>query len=174
MYLIFPHMRSTVQSPWHIICSIVPEWFCLWYEQLHFIKETLNPSFIELSPSWGTINCAATEEILSILWNLKVHYCVHESHPLVPILSQGICLGPMFFAIFRNKLIVYSEEDHPLSSVCDCLFNIFAATLHIWRSSPPSATWGCPIPWWQGTRLIWHQRDRSVKLKLRKLTTTIM
>jgi hypothetical protein len=22
-------------------------------------------------------------------------------------------------------------EDHPLSAVCDCLFNIFAATLHI-------------------------------------------
>jgi hypothetical protein len=24
-------------------------------------------------------------------------------------------------------------EDHPLSDVRDCLFNIFAATLHIWR-----------------------------------------
>jgi hypothetical protein len=24
-------------------------------------------------------------------------------------------------------------EDHPLSAVRDCLFNIFAATLHIWR-----------------------------------------
>jgi hypothetical protein len=23
-------------------------------------------------------------------------------------------------------------EDHPLSAVRDCLFNIFAATLHIW------------------------------------------
>jgi hypothetical protein len=25
----------------------------------------------------------------------------------------------------------YGEEDHPLSAVRDCLFNIFAATLHI-------------------------------------------
>jgi hypothetical protein len=41
---------------------------------------------------------------------------------------------------FRNKLIFYGEElkapcsthkleDHPLSAVRDCLFNIFAATL---------------------------------------------
>jgi len=43
---------------------------------------------------------------------------------------------------FHNKLAFYSEEllapypmckleDHPLSGVCDCLFNIFAATFHI-------------------------------------------
>jgi hypothetical protein len=25
-------------------------------------------------------------------------------------------------------------EDHPLSAVRDCLFNVFAATLHNWRS----------------------------------------
>jgi hypothetical protein len=52
---------------------------------------------------------------------------------------------------FRNKLIFYGEEllaprptpkleDHRLSAVRDCLFIIFAATLHIWRPSPPSAT----------------------------------
>jgi hypothetical protein len=46
---------------------------------------------------------------------------------------------------FRNKLIFYGEEllaprlapkleDHPLSFVRGCLFNIFAATLHCWRS----------------------------------------
>jgi hypothetical protein len=39
-------------------------------------------------------------------------------------------------------------EDHPLSAVRDCLFSIFAATLHIWRPSPPSATWGRAMPWW--------------------------
>jgi hypothetical protein len=44
---------------------------------------------------------------------------------------------------FRNKIIVYGEElltprptpkmeDHSLLAVRDCLFNIFAATLHIW------------------------------------------
>jgi hypothetical protein len=30
-------------------------------------------------------------------------------------------------------------DDHPLSAVRDCLFNIFAATLHIWRPCKISA-----------------------------------
>jgi hypothetical protein len=33
-------------------------------------------------------------------------------------------------------------EGHPFSAVRDCLFNMFAATLHIWRPSPLSANWG--------------------------------
>jgi hypothetical protein len=44
-------------------------------------------------------------------------------------------------------------KDHPLSAVRDCLFNIFAVTLHIWRPSPPSSTWRHGMQWWQGTRL---------------------
>jgi hypothetical protein len=64
---------------------------------------------------------------------------------------QRICPGLRLLVIFHNKLIFYGEEllapcptpkleDHTLSDVRDCLFNIFAATLHTWRTSPPSAT----------------------------------
>jgi len=58
--------------------------------------------------------------------------------------------------IFHNKPVIYDEEllalphtqpskleDHPLSAVSDCLFNIFASSI-IWRQSPPPATEDAP------------------------------
>jgi hypothetical protein len=58
------------------------------------------------------------------------------------------CLKPI--VTFCNKLIFYGEflalrptpkmDNHPLSAVRNCLFNIFSATLHVWKLSPPSAT----------------------------------
>jgi hypothetical protein len=38
------------------------------------------------------------------------------------------------------------QEDCLLSAVCCCLFKIFAAPLHIWKSYTPSETWECVIP----------------------------
>jgi hypothetical protein len=85
---------------------------------------------------------------------------------LLRSIIQRISPCPRLLLNFRNKIIFYGEEllaprptpklkDHPLSAVRECLFNIFAATLHIWRPFPPSATWVISMPWWQGIHLTW-------------------
>ena len=64
----------------------------------------------------------------------------------------GVLMKPMYPML----------EDHLLSDVRGCLFNTFAAALHI-GGRPPSATWGRAMPWWQrptyhGTNL--HRGDK--------------
>jgi len=52
---------------------------------------------VEESTSWETC-----QEIPCFLWNLKVHYCVHKSPLLVPILSQMNPLYALFLKLHFN------------------------------------------------------------------------
>lgn len=49
------------------------------------------------------------------------------------------------------------QKNHPLLVVCSFLFNVLEATLHIWRSISPYATWRCAKPSWQRIHLTKRQ-----------------
>jgi len=53
----------------------------------HLLTYLLTNS-MELSPLWEANWFSASPEISCILWNQKVHYCIHKFPPPVPILNQ--------------------------------------------------------------------------------------
>jgi hypothetical protein len=47
---------------------------------------------MEVSPSLEAANCAATQELPSILFNPKVHYCVHKCPLTVTLVTLPVIL----------------------------------------------------------------------------------
>jgi len=61
------------------------------------------------SPSWETNRFSASQEIPRILWNPKVHNCIHNSSSPVPILSQIDAVHIPIFHFWRSILILSSH-----------------------------------------------------------------
>lgn len=73
------------------------------------------PTYIDLSPSWKANGRLARQEIANILWNPRLHYCVHNSGPLISILSQ---FNPVdttqsyFSKINFHAILPYTSRSH--------------------------------------------------------------
>jgi hypothetical protein len=82
----------------------------------HQLSYHLNPTksrySMELSRPWEATSRSATQEFPNILRNPTVHYRVHKSPPLVPILSPIASLG----AVEKRKLSYTCLESNPDSS----------------------------------------------------------
>jgi hypothetical protein len=107
--------------------------------QVHYVTSKVT-NFMELSPSWEAVSCAATQELPSILWNPKVHYRVHMSPSVLypePDRSSPYHLHPVSL---RSILIL---STHLRLSLPSSLFLSGSPTniLYSFLFSPIRTTW---------------------------------
>jgi hypothetical protein len=112
------------------------------------------------SPPWEANSHSASQNILRLLWNLKVHCHVHNSLPLFPTLSQmnPVHTFPTYFSQIHSNIILLSTPRsskrfpteilhalliHPKPATCPSLLilrylmtlTIFGEAYKLWSSS---------------------------------------
>jgi hypothetical protein len=86
-----------------VVCGL---WFLLFQFAYSLFLYT---NSIEQSPSWDANRYSASQESPCVLWNLKVHYHIHDRPPLFPILSQTDPAHAPHPTSQRSILMLYSH-----------------------------------------------------------------
>jgi len=77
----------------------------------HMFSPNILTYSMEQSPSWEANRFAASQEIPHILWNPKVHYCIHKCLPPVPILNQlNPVHTPTSHFLKIHSLLIYATK----------------------------------------------------------------
>jgi hypothetical protein len=134
----------------------------------------MGSNYLEHSPSWQASVRSAGQEISSRMFITVFTRAHHWSlscdmNSLIPSYS----FLPGLFNIIP----------HLRPGLRDCLsFQVLRPTLHIWRPSPPSATWGRAMPWRQRTHstgsmyslILYQPVPRYEKLNLKGSASRIL
>jgi hypothetical protein len=93
-----------------------------------------------MSPLWEATSCPAIQEFPNILWNPKVHYRVHKSPLLVPILGQ---ISPFHITPSYSLRSILVLSSHLRLRVPSGLFpyGFTARTLYAFLFSPMRVTY---------------------------------
>ena len=115
---------------------------------------------MEQSPAWEAKRFSASQEILLILWNPKVHYRIYNSPPPVPILNQiNSVHAPPHPTSWRSILTLSSHLRLGLPS---CLFVFLALQPCVVVFSQPGS--GLEPPRFRGFLITQNDAPQSVGL----------
>jgi hypothetical protein len=114
---------------------------------LGLIINIVNTNSKGQSPSWETNSRSASQEIPRLLWNPKVHYCVHSSPQLVPVLSQFSSIHTLTFCFVKPLILGPSTHLHLRMETIICSISHLYHACYMLRPSH--------LPWLDKPNTIW-------------------
>jgi len=99
-----------------------------------------NTNCMEQYRLWGASNHSASQEISYLFWNPKIHFRIHNSEPLVPVLRQmnPVHNFPIYFSKNHSNIILLSTPR--LSEWC-LPFRFPTKILYKFLIFPMRSTW---------------------------------